>query len=228
MGYDSRMAPGSTKAEVTFARLQADIISGKLAPGRRLRYSELCEEYQTSMGVLRESMLRLVEQGLVQASPWQGFRVMPLSIDDLRDLTDTRLEIEALTLQWALTDGDLSWEGQLMAAHHKLSRTPQFSAEDPERLNEDWAGAHNDFHNVLLDACHIRRLKVIAASLRDAAGLYWRWYLPRQRDISGEHAALLNAVLERDKEVAVPLLREHIEATTTAITEAMRADPPEP
>jgi DNA-binding GntR family transcriptional regulator len=60
------MPPGRTKAEDLFRRLRGDILGGALRPGQRLRYAELCESYGTSMGVLRESLVRLAEQGLVR------------------------------------------------------------------------------------------------------------------------------------------------------------------
>ena len=107
------MATGSTKAERVFHRLRADILAGRHQPGERLRYAELCEQYDTSMGVLREALLRLAEQELVKGEAQQGFQVVSLSADDLLELTEARRELETLTLRHAIADGDLEWESRL-------------------------------------------------------------------------------------------------------------------
>jgi DNA-binding GntR family transcriptional regulator len=217
-----------TKAERVYGQLRADILAGRHVPGQRLRYNELCDRYGTSMGVLREGMLRLAEQGLVRGEPQQGFQVVELSFGDLQDLTDARAELETLALRRALADGDLEWESRLIAAHHRLTRTPQLDLEDPERLSDRWVAAHAEFHRALLDGCANYRLKEIAGSLRDAAELYRRWSVPlghaRDRDVAAEHETMLGAVLDRDAELAVQLLRSHIERTTEVLLTSLTGD----
>jgi DNA-binding GntR family transcriptional regulator len=225
------MASSSTRGEAAFLELRRDILSGRLLPGQRLQFAELSLRYTSSVGALREALSRLAEQGLVISEPQQGFRVVPVSPDDLRDLTAARVEIETMALRRALAAGDLAWEARLVAAHHILAGTPQLSTQDPRRVSEEWAAAHRDFHDVLLEGCDIRRVREIAASLRDAAELYRRWsrYLgsEQDRDISGEHEELLRAALKRDADRAVALLTKHIEYTTRAVlaTGRVSADP---
>ena len=212
------MVTGHSKAERVYDQLRADILAGRHSPGQRLRYTELCEHYQTSMGVLRECMLRLAEQGLVKGEPQQGFQVVSVSAADLLDLTEARRELETLTLRHALADGDIEWESRLIAAHHRLSRAPQLDPEDPERLAEAWIAAHAEFHHALLDGCANQRLKNMAASLRDSAELYRRWSVPlghdSDRDIAAEHAAILAAALDRDLNQSILHLATHIARTT--------------
>jgi len=215
------MPRSTTRGETAFLDLRRDILSGSLLPGQRLQFSELSARYTTSVGALREALSRLAEQGLVISEPQQGFRVVPVSPDDLRDLTAARVEIETMALRRALAAGDLAWEARLVAAHHILYGTGQLSDEDPRRVTEEWTAAHRRFHEVLLEACDIRRLREIATQLRDAAELYRRWsrYLrtEQDRDIAGEHEAMLRAALARDVDQAVALLTQHIEYTTNAV-----------
>jgi DNA-binding GntR family transcriptional regulator len=219
-----------TKAERVYRQLRADILAGRHHPGQRLRYGELCDRYGTSMGVLREGLLRLCEQGLVRGEPQQGFQVVPLSPDDLRDLTEARLELEPLTLRLAVEDGDVEWESLLLAAHHRLSRTAQLDPDDPERLSDAWVAAHAEFHAALLDGCANRRLKAIAATLRDSAELYRRWSVPLghdpERDIAAEHAAILEAALARHADLALRRLAAHIAHTTNVLLASPAAQPP--
>jgi DNA-binding GntR family transcriptional regulator len=223
--------PTRTKADRVYDDMRADILSGRLPPGTRLRYAELCEHYSSSTGVLREAMLRLSEQGLVKGEPQQGFQVVELSIDDLQDLTAAREVIEGLALRHAMTEGDVEWESRIIAAHHRLSRSSMQDPTDSLRLSDQWAVEHAEFHRALLDGCRNRRLKEFASSLRDAAELYRRWSLPLgrnsgERDVSVEHDALLAAVLDRDTELAVELLTTHIRRTSNLLLEGILADSP--
>ena len=204
-----------------FAAVRGDILAGRLTPGSRLPFAELCARYDASMGVLREALSRLAEQGLVLVEPQQGYRVTPLSVEDLADLTAARVRIEGLVLREAIDAGDLGWESQVIAQHHTLVRTPQVDPADPGRFAEAWTGAHAAFHASVLAGCGNRRLRVIADGLRDSAELYRQWSRPlghdEDRDIAGEHRALLDAVLARDAETAVGVLTRHIEHTTAVL-----------
>ncbi len=140
--------------------------------------------------MLREALLRLVEQGLVIGEAQHGFRVVPLSTADLLELTQARSELEAATLRLAVTNGDVNWESRLIAVHHLLTRSPQLDPDDPDRLSDAWVTAHDNFHAALLDGCDNQRLKSMASTLRASAELYRRWSIPlggeSSRDISGE------------------------------------------
>jgi DNA-binding GntR family transcriptional regulator len=185
-------------------------------PGSKLRLKQLTDDHQASMGVLREAISRLVAEGLVESMPQQGYRVKPVSVADLQHLTEARSEVEAIVLSLAIQHGDLNWEARVVAAHHQLRRTPQMDSADPQRISDDWARAHQMFHQALLEGCPNPRLVMIAESLRDSAELYRRWSVPlgsTARDIASEHQDLVDAVCARDAGAAVRGLRYHIEQT---------------
>jgi DNA-binding GntR family transcriptional regulator len=215
------MAGGPTRGERVYDALRADILAGRLTPGERLRFAALCARYDSSMGLLREALSRLEEQGLVRSERQQGYRVTPLSRDDLCQLTDARCEIEPLVLRRSIAEGDLAWESRLIAAHHTLARTPQQSPAEPTLLTEEWVVAHAAFHGATLDGCPNPRLLAIALGLRDAAELYRCWSGPlggdTDRDIAGEHRALLEATLDRDPARASTVLIDHIRRTSDVL-----------
>ncbi len=218
-----RAGRSATRHELIVADLRADILGGRLLPGERLPFAPLCARFSASVGVVREALMRLVEQGLVQSEPQLGVRVVPVSVEDLSDLTEARLELETLALRRAVEEADVEWEGRVLAAHHALTRSPQADPEDPRGFSEDWARSHAEFHKVLLDGCPNRRLRAVAATLRDSAELYRRWSRSvahdDDRDIAGEHRALLDAVLARDADGAVTALSKHIAHTTQVLLE---------
>jgi DNA-binding GntR family transcriptional regulator len=201
-----------TLTEELHDRLRADILAGRLRPGERLKLAELQQRYGASMGVVREALIRLAEQGLVRSEPQVGFAVTPLSRDALMELTEARIAIEGLVLARAVVHGDTRWEAGVVAAHHVLARTPL----RPE--SDEWSRAHLAFHRALLDGCPNRRLREIADALRVSAELYRTWSQTiggePDRDVAGEHEALLAAVLDRDADLATTRLAAHLRRTT--------------
>jgi DNA-binding GntR family transcriptional regulator len=216
-----------TRSEQVYAQLRADILAGRVLPGTKLRFADLTERYDCSTSVVREGLSRLAEQGLVQSEPQHGFHVTPLSQDDLDDLTTARCELEGLVLRMSIEHGDIAWESDVVAAHHALDRTPMETDGDPIVMSEEWTLAHSRFHQALLSACPNQRLRNMALSLRDAAELYRRWSRPighdEDRDVQGEHRALVGAALRGDATEAVRLLDEHLRRTTRALGARDRA-----
>ncbi|AKS35278.1 GntR family transcriptional regulator [Mycolicibacterium goodii] len=203
-----------------YQALRADILAGRLAPGSRLGFAALVDRYDCSIGAIREALQRLSEQELVVAEPKRGFRVVAISSEDLSDLTEARCEIEVLALRYAVNRGDLAWESKVVAAHHRMERTPMYATADPDRFNDDWVLAHAAFHQALLDGCPNRRILATASALRDSAELYRQWSAPRhdrKRDIAAEHRAILDAAVGRDPDLACDLLTAHIERTTNVL-----------
>jgi DNA-binding GntR family transcriptional regulator len=214
-----------TRAEYVHSRLRAEILAGTFAPGQRLGMVALATRFSVSQSVVREALTRLAEQKMVVALPQQGFRVFPLSKRDLSELTEARVEIESLVLRLAIMRGDVAWESSVLAAHYRLMRVamPTEAASDAE-----WHTLHDAYHRSLFLGCRNERLVETALQLRDAAALYRRWSLPighdYERDVAGEHRALLDAVIARDVDGALLALRHHIERTNEMLLPAAESD----
>ncbi|MFI2264216.1 GntR family transcriptional regulator [Streptomyces tubercidicus] len=210
----SATAAKRTRTDDVHARLRADILSGDLRPAQQLRFRDLGARYDASVGVIREALIRLTEQGLVRSEPRHGFQVTPLTDAAYAELTEARTELEALVLRRAITDGDLAWESRLVAAHHRFCQTPRTDPADPERPTAEWLDAHTEFHIALLNGCANRRLLTVASTLREETELYRRWSrpapgfaAPADPALLDEHNALLNAALARDADRAEAALR---------------------
>ncbi|MFI5610125.1 GntR family transcriptional regulator [Amycolatopsis sp. NPDC051903] len=210
------MAEKETRNERVYAGIRAEILTGLRKPGEPLRTAELCKTFECSVGVARESLLRLAERDLVEERPMQGFRVVSLSTADLDDLTEARLEIETLALRYSVRQGDAAWEARLVGAHHLLSVTPRQEEGGAQPYSAAWGKAHGAFHTALIDGCRNRHLLAVALRLRDKGELYRRWSVAAPqpgRDVPAEHRGLLDAVLARDADLAAARLTAHLEAT---------------
>ena len=206
-----------TRVDRVYGALRADILGGRQRPGSRLPFADLSTRYEASIGVVREALTRLQGEGLVESEPQLGFTVVAVSAENLRHLTEARCAIEALVLRSSIEHGDLAWESALLAAHHRLDRTPQMEPDDPGRVSDDWSAAHAAFHLALLAGSPNPVLLGSAVSLRDSAELYQRLSVPEdnsRRDVPAEHRAILNAALAHDADTAAALLCSHIQRTT--------------
>ncbi|HEY2112958.1 MAG TPA: FCD domain-containing protein [Dongiaceae bacterium] len=207
--------------------LRADLLSCRILPGSRLKIQELCTRLSVSLGAIREALSRLTSEGLVVAEPQRGFRAAPISPEDLSDLTRVRIEIEALCLRRAIALGDVDWEARLVAAFHRLSRTPERAPSDPVRSNDEWAAAHAAFHLALVEGCGSPWLLRLHSQLYDQSERYRRLSvsLARQaRKIGDEHQAIMDAALGRDADKAVALVTAHMTETTNILLTA-KIDP---
>jgi DNA-binding GntR family transcriptional regulator len=213
----------SSLTQGAYEALRADLLACRILPGSRLKIQELCSRLSVSLGAIREALSRLTSEGLVVAEPQRGFRAAPISAEDLQDLTMVRVEVESLCLKRAIEIGDVNWESRLVAAFHRLSRTPERAPADPIRSNDDWAEAHAAFHLALVDGCDSPWLLRLHSQLYDQSERYRRLSIPlakQKRNVGQEHQRILDVTLKRDVKKAVALLTAHLTATTNILLAA--------
>jgi DNA-binding GntR family transcriptional regulator len=142
-------------------------------------------------------------------------------------LTEARVATETIVPRESIEHGDVSWESNVLATHHELSRTPL--QDDLTPVTGEWQAAHAAYHAALLEACPNRRLLVIATGLRDTGKLYRCWPkglgadLYDGRDVPAEQRRLLDATQARDTNGAIAALVEHIESSSTLLMRIGRA-----
>jgi DNA-binding GntR family transcriptional regulator len=209
-----------TRAATIAADIREDILSGRLLPGERLVFPELCRRYDASVGAIREALVSLVSRGLVTSQAHQGYEVTGLSHDELLELTTARLWVEPIILRDSIEHGDLDWEGRVVNTHHIMSKTPLEEAPGGGRSTA-WATAHEAFHTALFSGSTNRRMLAIAAGFAEEAALYRRWSAPLEvfRDVTTEHLGIMDAALARDSDLASDRLRAHISLTSKLLIE---------
>ena len=149
-------SPGDGPRSLTSAlheRLRADILATRLLPGQKLHIAGLAKQFSVSLAAVRESLSRLVADGLVQASDQRGFRVSPVSLADLADVTQTRIDIEGLALRRSIERGDEAWLASVKSAWADLKAVPYRYPDDPTVHYEEWVVRHRIFHRALVNAC---------------------------------------------------------------------------
>ncbi|MEM5387674.1 FCD domain-containing protein [Paraburkholderia phymatum] len=219
------MATKKTQSETVVDGLRADILSCRLAPGTRMRINDFCERFEVSLPAVREALSKLSAQGLVISEPQRGYRVAPVSLEDLEDLTETRIELETLCLARSIARGNIDWETRVVAAMHRLGRTAYRAADDPSRLNDAWAEAHYSLHESLVSACGSERLLRVRSQMYEQGERYRRLSVPlykHDRDVHSEHTAIAAAALERETDKATALMADHLRMTASILVDGLK------
>ena len=221
-------ANARTLAKQALDLLRKDILSGTLAPGLRLRTKELQVRYGLGLSPLRESLQRLSAEGMVVNDAQRGFAVAAVTVAELHDLTVARTALESTMLPMAINLGSADWEGDIVAAFHRLSRTPL--PNDPAAIADAslWELRHRSFHHALVAGCGSPWLLRLHGQLVDQSERYRKIRIlhhqesqAQVRDVNAEHQAVMEAVLRRDAEQAVVLMTKHLVATSDAIARLM-------
>jgi DNA-binding GntR family transcriptional regulator len=216
-----------TLADAAYRRIRQDIISGALKPGQPLRLETLKQRYGFSFSPIREALNRLQTERLAVAVALRGFSVAPLSRDEIRDATDTRILIECEALRRSIRNGDGDWEAKIVATFHALSwhakRVTQADHAPDSEAVEGLENRHRDFHRALIAACNSPRLLDLANQLYAQTERYRRPALvdgtatKTKRNLTTEHKNIMDAALNRDDAKACELLTEHYRSTAASI-----------
>ncbi|WP_172328863.1 GntR family transcriptional regulator [Mangrovicoccus sp. HB161399] len=209
----------SKTAEV-YESLREELLDGNYRPGAKLGIDALAARFGASPSVLREALSRLTSDRLVTAMPQRGFAVAELSLADLDDLTEVRIEVETRCIVRSVLNGDVDWEAALLASWHRLASV---GATPEGRRHPDWEGLHAKFHDDLVAACDSAWWLRLRGALYMQAERYRRAVraeTDRTRDVEAEHRELLELAMCRDAEGAAQALAQHLERTVRAAREA--------
>lgn len=209
-----------SKTVEVYEALREKLLDGAYRPGAKLGIDALGAGFGVSPSVVREALARLTSDRLVTAMPQRGFAVAELSIEDLDDLTEVRIEVETRCLVRSIHAGDVDWEAALLASWHRLSSV----GTTPEgRRHPDWERLHAQFHDDLVAACDNAWWLRLRGELYTQAERYrraLRAQADRTRDVEAEHRELVELAMRRDAEGASRALAQHLERTARAAREA--------
>jgi DNA-binding GntR family transcriptional regulator len=201
-------------------RLREAIISGDLEAGSKINLDKARQSFNVSLSPLREGLARLISDGLVEFEDNRGYRVSPISLGNLEEITSLREELEVFALKESIRVGGAEWEGDVMRALHKLNRAERDSSK-PETL-EHWETVHRDFHLTLISGCGKPLLLHFCKTLLNLNDRYRRIFLTQtsgDRNVSLEHSEIAQGAVARDTDYAIEKLCQHIHRTGTNLLE---------
>ena len=193
-------------------------------PDEKLQIDSVSEKYDIGAVPVREALNRLSAEGLVARIKQRGFFVAPLAIDDLEQLVNTRIWAETKALADSLKNHDNAWEDELILSFHRLARVSRSMSSAPEREHADeWDARHKEFHMHLLNKCGSQWLLDFCSQMMDQAVRYRHVSMnisssaARREGAADEHKHILDAVLNRDSDMACELLKQHYLITLKAL-----------
>lgn len=212
-----------TTSEMIYQALKQDIIRGVYPSGEKIKLESIKERYNVSYSPLREALSRLAESQLLINSGQRGFRVPEMTKHQFEDITRTRIQLECMALEMAMTKGDMEWESRVVAAYHLLSQQEKYiqeqAGDSPENLDR-LDLVHDSFHQALLSGSKSEWLLFFVKSLNAQFDRYRRYSVSFQfnHNTSADyHLKLKELALERKIPQAIKVLEEHIQYSAQAI-----------
>lgn len=190
--------------------LKLRLISGDLKPGEVYSAASLASELGVSNSPVREAMLTLVNQGLMETVRNRGFRVIPLTDSELNNLYELRLLLEVPSMERLARDH----------AEAIRARNDEFAGIANRMIDcarsADIAGyltADRDFHITLLQILGNDQLTGIVENLRDQSRQYGLKALSREGRLvasAEEHLPILKALASGDVGQTETLMKKHL------------------
>lgn len=192
---------------LAYERIKGDILDERLLPRQPLIEAELAAKYGMSKTPVREALLSLAREGLVEMSSFRGGRVRDFTADDAREIYELRELLEPFALRRAvsrLTDDD-------RRSLRDLLDKAQAAAEGGDR--RELSRLNCAFHGSLVARCRNQKVIEILAHLQNQVRVMslrlWNVRATHLREAE-QHEAILTAVEAGQSDRAAELLGEHI------------------
>lgn len=190
--------------------LRGAVITGEMQPGVLYSAPSLAEKFGVSATPVREAMLDLVKEGLINTVRNKGFRVTDLSERELDELAEVRMLIEVPTVASIAERYTHAWDATITQLRKDAAEIVT-CAEKRDLIA--YVEADRRFHLGLLALAGNHHLVEVVGSLRARSRLYGLEELAAQGTLTrsaAEHAELLDLVQANDAQQAATLMRRHI------------------
>lgn len=207
--------------DVVFETMRDAIITQVLKPGERLMEIQLADEMGVSRTPVREAIRKLELEGLVVMVPRKGAYVAGVSMKDIHEVYEVRSALEMLAVTLA---AERITEDELDALERQVLR------ESEEEDRQDGSDLDNiiyidsSFHDIIYQAAHNQRLVQFVNILQEQLQRFRAASLARpgrSKTALEEHKQIVEALSERNGELAAKLAREHIENAENAMIASM-------
>ncbi|MCG8358937.1 MAG: GntR family transcriptional regulator [Kiloniellales bacterium] len=196
-----------SQAEHAYTEIKRRILDNDMPAGFQALEQELAESLRMSRTPVREALIRLANEGMVEIRPRHGMRVLPVSPDDMREIYEVLTSLEATAAALAAARGVTGPELAALKA----------AVEDMERALEDddlrrWAEADERFHMMLVDFAGNTRLRNLVNTVWEQAHRVRMATLrlrPKPLGSNKDHAAVVDAIARGDADAAHSLHRDH-------------------
>ncbi|WP_142850224.1 GntR family transcriptional regulator [Telmatospirillum sp. J64-1] len=213
---------GTSIAAVIYRDLRHEIVSLSRKPGEAISEKQIAETYGVSRTPVREAMLKLADESLIEIFPQSGTFVSRIPLAALPESITIRRVLEEASVKYAAERASRSQIVQLQAIIERQREAE--ATEDYEAFHQ----ADEAFHAALAEAAGLPGLWGVAQQVKVQVDRYRRLTLPvlgRIKVVIAEHEAILEAVASHDPERAVQALNVHLDDLQGTIEEARDKHP---
>ena len=210
------MSRGSSKKEVAYEYLREGILSGDISPGSPISEMAVAQELQISRTPLREAMRELEREGLMVSYPDRGSFVTTITPSEVDEIYELRALIEC----WCLGKG-----------FDRLNRRELSNIKEDFRTayeKDDWELFHKAdrrLHDMIVDSAASPRIRnfmnMLNAQTERIRRISAKGASRNEKSLK-EHSAIIDAVIDNDREAADKALREHLSSVGDTAIEASR------
>jgi DNA-binding GntR family transcriptional regulator len=204
-------------------QLREAILTGALEPGSRLRAEALAERLRSSRTPVREALLLLAQEGLVQIEPRRGATVRTFDAADLSDLYEVRALIEPHAAALAAQRITVAEIDRLTKIHEQSAA---YDAADEDSVAAQLQ-LNDEFHRLILEAARSPRLTsamgAVSGIPRSFRASFWRDDGQRAQSLSCHHE-LVGAIGHQRSELAETVMRMHIQGAGAFLAEVMAGE----
>ncbi|RDV28995.1 GntR family transcriptional regulator [Alteromonas aestuariivivens] len=212
-----------TNADRTFYQLRKDIVEGVIEAGSKLSETELSTKYSVSRAVIREAINRLMSCHLVERKANVGARVVALTLSGLAELYQVREALEGMAARQAarsMPEAEIAELQILMNDHFERVKSGDTYYQEAGDV---------DFHyRIILGSKNQHLISILIDGLYHLVRMY-RVQLgmagPRVTTAYDEHRNIVQAIANRDEELAELLMRRHILYSRNNIENKLRLSP---
>src|SRR5262245_31717827 len=206
--------PRGTGAQLVFDKLRERILSLELAPQTDIDELDLVKEFKLSRTPVREALIRLSSEGLVELLPNKGPRVASLDAVDVPQILEALEIAQRIATRWA---AERRTEAQLAAI---AERCQDFSKAMARGDTAAMGETNKLFHVAIGDACGNSQVEswyesLLNSSMRlaraayEQAPLHGSAYKQYYARVDAEHRSMVEAIRKRDAQAAERLARQH-------------------
>jgi len=208
--------PATSLADEAYRTMRAKILDNEWAPGHRALEQELALQLGMSRTPVREALIRLAEEGLVEVVPRHGMRVLPVSAADMDEIYQLLGSLEATAAELVAQRKPVARD---IAPLEAASRAMDAALEADDL--EAWAEADERFHRHLVELCGNRLLAATVYNFWDRAHRARMFTLrlrPKPVHSTREHTDLVRAIRKGDAAAAREIHRAHRERGRRELT----------
>lgn len=200
--------------DIVYDHLREALIDGIIKPGERIVERTYAEKFNVSRTPIREVLRKLEMEGFVEYIPRRGIVAKGLNEVEIEEIYAIRISLERLALSMAVTKINRVQLSKVKKVHERTVMANEIN--DVETVVTQM----RKFDDLLFEAANMPRLQKMIAGLQESLRSYRKINLSgdnRRHLAIAEHGEILQAVINKDVDLAEKLVVEHIERARNSL-----------